>query len=81
MSKEHIEKALDENYLRWRLLEDGTYIALGDLMFTRAIYVDCTDWGYARRYCFENRELANNEFDRLKSGDEEPVGFIANRGA
>lgn len=66
-------------YREVRLLEDGSIIAIGDLMFTRAIHMDVDMLGWGRRFCFENRGLADAEFHRLTSGDEEPVGWIARR--
>ena len=70
---------LSSQYLKIRLLEDGTFIGLSDLLYTRAIFMDMTHWGYGRRFCFEDRELASREFEKLKTGEQEPVGFIARR--
>ena len=64
-------------YLRVRVLPDGSVIALGDLLFTRAIHMDCTPEGYGRRFCFEPRHLADAQFDALQSDDQEPTGYIA----
>lgn len=66
-------------YLDVRLLEDGSIVAIGDLMFTRAIYMDVDRIGWGRRFCFEDRSLANAEFARLANGDQEPTGWIARR--
>ena len=54
-------------------------MAIGDLMFTRAIYMDADLNGWGRRFCFENRALADSEFQRITSGGQEPVGWIASR--
>lgn len=62
-----------------RLLEDRSIVAIGDLMFTRAIYMDVDLNGWGRRFCFENRALADTEFHRITDGDQEPVGWIARR--
>lgn len=67
------------NYLDVRQLEDGSIIAIGDLIFTRAIYMDVNAQGWSRRFCFEDQALADREFQRLKNEDEEPVGWIARR--
>lgn len=67
------------SYREVRLLDDGCLMAIGDLMFTRAIYMDVDRLGWGRRFCFEDRALADTEFLRLQSGDEEPVGWIARR--
>jgi hypothetical protein len=73
----HIEALGD--YRDVRLLPDGSIIAIGDLMFTRAIYMDVNPDGWGRRFCFEDRALADTEFQRLESEDQEPVGWIARR--
>ncbi len=62
-----------------RLLQDGAIIAIGDLMFTRAIYMDVDLNGWGRRFCFEDRALADTEFQRLENDDQEPTGWIARR--
>ena len=62
-----------------RLLEDGSIVAIGDLMFTRAIYMDVDHNGWGRRFCFEDRALADSEFLRIADGDQEPTGWIARR--
>jgi hypothetical protein len=54
-------------------------MAIGDLMFTRAIYMDVDINGWGRRFCFEDRALADTEFQRLESEDQEPTGWIARR--
>lgn len=66
-------------YLNVRALEDGSIVAIGDLIFTRAIYMDVELNGWGRRFCFEDRALADSEFDRLKSELDEPIGWIARR--
>jgi hypothetical protein len=66
-------------YREVRLLADGSIIAIGDLMFTRAIYMDVDLNGWSRRFCFENRALADTEFQRLENEDQEPTGWIARR--
>lgn len=66
-------------YLDVRRLEDGSIAALGELMFTRAIYLGCNAEGWERRFCFQDRGLASEQFDKLKSEDDEPTGWIARR--
>ena len=58
----------------------GTIIGVGDLMFTRAIYIDLDLNGWGKRFCFEDRDLAVEEFMKLKTGDDEPTGWVARRG-
>lgn len=62
-----------------RLLDDGSIIAIGELMFTRAIYMDVNQDGWGRRFCFDDRALADTEFQRLSNEDQEPSGWIARR--
>lgn len=71
---------LEGQYLRVRILPDGSVACIGDLLFTRAIYLGCTQWGFARRFCFADRHLADVRFDALQSEDDEPQGFTARRG-
>ncbi|UKL15027.1 hypothetical protein hairong_123 [Pseudomonas phage hairong] len=66
-------------YDRIRTLEDGTVVAMRELMFTRAIFFDCDLTGFHKRFCFNNAALADAEFDRLVDIDSEPVGWIARR--
>jgi hypothetical protein len=67
------------NYLDVRMLEDESIVAIGDLMFTRAVYMDVDLLGWGRRFCFEDRTLAIVEFVKLQNGDQEPQGWIARR--
>jgi hypothetical protein len=61
-------------------LKDGTIVGLGDLMFTRAIYIDMDLNGWGKRFCFEDKGRAAEEFAKLQTGDDEPTGWIARRG-
>lgn len=68
-----------QGYLEARVLPDGSVAALGDLMFTRSIVLGC-DWdGWAYRFCFENRPLANVRYHELQSEEDVPEGHIARR--
>ena len=80
MSVEQIVEELSQGYLAVRVLPDGSIACLGDLLFTRAIYLGCDRDGWARRFCFEDRALASKRFYELQSEDDEPKGFIARRG-
>lgn len=60
-------------------LDDGTIIGIGNLLFTRAIYMDLNLYGWGRRFCFEDRPLADKEYAKLRSGDDEPSGWVARR--
>ncbi len=73
-------RILSENsYLQVRVLPDGTIAALFDLMFTRAIILDCDATGYGPRFCFEDRELADRRFGELQGADDVPAGHTARR--
>lgn len=75
-----LAEALDPCYLTTRVLPDGSVAALLELMFTRAICLGCTEYGWARRFCFEDRALASRRFAELQSEDDEPAGYVARRG-
>lgn len=68
------------NYLVVDFLRDGTIIGMGDLMFTRAIYMDMDLNGWGKRFCFEDKDRAAEEYMKLKTGDDEPTGWVARRG-
>jgi hypothetical protein len=62
-----------------RMLDDGTIVGIGELMFTRAIYMDMNLNGWGRRFCFDDRPLADEQYQQIVSGDQEPTGWIARR--
>lgn len=66
-------------YFDVRMLEDGTIIGIGRLLFTTAIYMDMDRCGFGARYCFEDQALALTEYAKLKSGDDQPTGWVATR--
>jgi hypothetical protein len=90
--RDTIDMALDQDLLKrikelgggsyslLAYLMDGTIIGIGELMFTRAIYIDLDLNGWGKRFCFEDRDLAVEEFMKLKTGDDEPTGWVARRG-
>lgn len=54
-------------YLRYRVLKDGSLAILCRLAFTKAIMVGVEEVNpYKRRFCFEDFELAENQFDILE---------------
>jgi hypothetical protein len=79
MTEQELVNFLKEQYHDVRVLEDGSIAAIGNLLYTRAIYMDCNMTGFGRRFCFADRALADTEFARLKTEDDEPVGWIARR--
>lgn len=74
-----LAERLRAQYRDVRILPDGSIAALCDLLFTRAIILGCDELGYSRRFCFENRSLADQRFQELQSEDDEPQGYIARR--
>ena len=90
--RDTIDMALDQDLLKrikelgggsyslLAYLMDGTIIGVGDLMFTRAIYIDLDLNGWGKRFCFEDKDRAVEEYMKLKTGDDEPTGWIARRG-
>lgn len=62
-----------------RVLADGSVAYMVDLIYTRSIALGCHGDGWSKRYCFEDRELANRRFDALQSEDDVPEGFVATR--
>jgi hypothetical protein len=76
---EELLTELREQYLDARELPDGSIAALGELLFTRAVYVGVDRYGWARRYCFENRHQAMMEYLKLQGEDDVPQGFTAQR--
>jgi hypothetical protein len=67
------------SYRDVRVLDDGSIAGIRDLIYTRAIFLSCTDWGYGSRFCFEDRQLADQRFAELKSEDDVPLGYTARR--
>ena len=68
-----------EGYTRTRVLPDGSIAGIHDLIYTRAIYLGLHRDGFTRRFCFEDRALADQRFDELKTEDDTPQGAIARR--
>lgn len=80
MTNEELLKYIaEQGYIEVRQLDDGTIVGLGRLLFTTALYIDLDAEGWGRRYCFERREDAEREIRALRSGDDVPTGFIAQR--
>lgn len=76
---ELIDFLLSEGYKNVRELEDGTIVGTIGLMFTTAICIDLDVCGYDKRFCFESHDTALLEISKLKSGNDEPSGYIARR--
>lgn len=77
-----IERALndpDNRYLTWRQLDDGTYVAVGRLAFTVALYIGLSPITYNWRYCYDDPTIAYAAYTMLKTGADVPSGWIARR--
>lgn len=88
MSNKETQEALGQRlieeagggYLRYRVLKDGSLAILCRLAFTKAIMVGVEEVNpYKRRFCFEDFELAERQFDLLEDELQVPYGFIATR--
>ena len=72
----------EEMYQNIRIMDDGAIVGTRDLMFTRALYIDMDRHGWGRRYCYEDRELADIASRALRDAEDEPLpGWVARRGA
>lgn len=69
----------DGGYIDVRVLADDSIAAIGDLLYTRAIFMSCDINGYGNRFCFDDKELANQRFAELQTEDDVPQGHIARR--
>jgi hypothetical protein len=67
-------------FICWRQLDDGTYVGVGRLMFTVAVFIGVGPiTPYRRRYCFASLLGAMGAYAELQTGDDEPVGWVARR--
>jgi hypothetical protein len=81
MSNDELKAILDTQYEKVRQLEDGTFIGIHNLMFTRALHIDLDIHGWSRRYCYADRDLADVAFNTMTTSDDQPLpGFVASRG-
>lgn len=69
----------DLGYRHVRQLQDGTWAGTVELLFTRAICTGITPLSYAYRWCFDDRERAVTELNKLEAMDDQPQGWIARR--
>lgn len=76
---EQLVEFLRKEYLDVKVLEDGSIAAIGQLLYTTAIYLDVDRWGYGDRFCFEDKDLAMRRFNELRNANEVPEGCIAMR--
>ena len=68
-----------ENYLRWRQLPDGRWLAVQNMLFTTALLVDVTALSWRRRFCYEDPAeavLALEEWDGMGDPPDPPGMWI-----
>lgn len=70
----------EDYYENLRVLDDGTIIGTGKLMFTTALYVGINLTGWERRYCYKDMKALKQSLDSMTTSDDEPHGYIARRG-
>lgn len=75
-----LEELRAQGYAHCRVLADGTVVGVGDLMFTRAIYIGLEEFGYDKRFCFSDGQEALRQLALLDSAESEPSNYIARRG-
>ena len=68
-------RANNPTALAVRVLDDGSVAMLCDLPHTRAVLLGCTSWGWSRRFCFSDRNLAYTVFMDARSEDRDPVHY------
>ncbi len=70
----------DNRFVMWRLLDDGTYIALGRLAFTVGLFIGVEPLTpFKRRYCYKDLGIAFAEYMAMDTGDYVPTGWVARR--
>jgi len=76
LSREEVEAL---GYKHVRQLPDGTWAGTIELLFTRAICTGIAPLTYAYRWCFEDKQRAVDELNKLTAMDDEPTGWVARR--
>ena len=66
-------------YLESRQLNDGSWVALVQLLFTTGICMGLNEVGWSKRYCFDDIERCRKEYEKLQSVKDVPEGWIAKR--
>ncbi len=60
-------------------LDDNSWVGIGELLFSTALYMGMDQSGWAKRYCFELRSDAIQELIKLTKQTDTPNGWIAKR--
>lgn len=80
MSSAELQALERQGYFSLRELEDGTVVGLGKLLYTTALFIGLTQYGFERRYCYPETAQAKKAVDLLVTGDDEPArGYVARR--
>ena len=69
----------DNGYTDIRILEDGSFAALYQLLFTTALHTGLDAFGFEYRFCFEDPVRARSELAKLTCVDDVPTGWVARR--
>jgi hypothetical protein len=64
------------DYYEIRKLPDGAWVGLTDMLFTTALCIRLDRFGYDKRYCYRDPNMALAEIEKLENGDQEPEGWI-----
>lgn len=79
MTEEEIIRLGEGTYSDPKLLDDGAWCCLGQMIYTTALIVDVERYGYGHRFCFHDRAAAKRALDQMKTSDDEPVGYIVRK--
>ena len=79
--EDQILATLKTEYQNVRVLEDGTIVGTSKLLFTTALYIGLNEWGWERRYCYQDLDALYESLKALRTVDDEPHGYIAKRGS
>jgi len=66
----------DNGHTDIRILEDGSFAALYQLLFTTALHTGLDAFGFEYRYCYEDPDRALSELAKLTSSDDVPTGWV-----
>lgn len=66
-------------YRNVRQLPDGTWAGTIELLYTRAVCTGITELSYAYRWCFEDKQRAIDELNKMQAMDDQLQGWVARR--
>lgn len=73
LTKEQVEAL---GYEHVRQLEDGAWVGIKQMIYTTAIVVDIGPVYYDHRFCFVELGDALREIERMRTIDDDPVGYV-----